>query len=767
MSSNHEVVHCNEKDQGPLLIFKQSVIDPFNMLSTWSSEHDCCAWIGVQCHNTTGRVTSLDFYPLVVESKYLEGEINLSSLFQLEFLSYVDLSLNYFTTISIPPIHSNFTTSLQYLDLSGNDGLHIDDLHWLSPLSSLKYLNLSHAVLPKQTNWLQMMAMLPSLSELRLSRCELTDIYPSIRYVNFTSLVTLDLSHNNFNSQLPHWLFNHRSSISYIDLSFNQLKGSIPNWLGQYEHLQHIDLSHNLFSGSIPSSLGNLSSLNYFDISSNFLRGNLPDNLGQLSKLNTLRVGNNPLSGVLSEMNFSKLSNLQSLDLSNSYFEFAMDTNWIPSFQLIEVDLMNTVQGPNFPSWLSTQMSLEYLDISSTGISSIDGDMWSFIAGIDNIYLSNNSISGDISNVTLTSSIIHLDYNNFTGRLPHITENVGYVDVSHNSFSGGLPNGWENWINLIFINMESNKLEGELPLDLSNLTGLEFINLGKNELFGKMPIKMPSNIKLMILRSNQFVGSIPPQLCYVSSLHILDLGDNKLSGSIPHCLHNITNMVSGDEKISFSYFLEISFNLIMKGNELEYNYVGWSRTIDLSVNNLSGEIPSELFGLVKVRSLNLSHNHLTGKVRKTIGDLKNLESLDLSYNHLAGEIPQSISGLTFLEFYNLSYNNLSGQIPLGPQLQTFDAWSYVGNPGLCGPPLIKNCKKEENLYKAKQHAKGDPFKESLYLGMGVGFAVGFWGACGSLFLVRTWRHTYFRFLNWVANKIYVFMALKFRHFGGR
>ncbi|OIV95694.1 hypothetical protein TanjilG_01488 [Lupinus angustifolius] len=748
-----------------LIMFKQDIIDPFNKLSTWSSEHDCCAWEGVYCHNTTGRVISLDLYSFGTESKYLEGEINLSALFQLEFLSYIDLSYNFFTTLSVPSIHNNFTTRLQYLDLAGNDGLHIDHLNWLSQLSSLKYLNLSHIDIHKQTNWLHTMALLPSLSELHLSRCKLTNIYPSLKYVNFTSLVTLDLSQNNFSSKLPHWLFNLTSDISEIRLGGSNLHGEIPLSLLNLQTLEVLDLSKNSLSGSIPSSIGNLSSLIYFDISSNFLRGNVPESIGQLFKLNTLHIGNNGFSGVLSDMFFSKLSNLQSLDLSNSNFEFEMDTNWIPSFQLSEIDLSNTLQGPNFPSWLSTQMSLEYLDISNTRISSIEVDVWNFVAGIDNIYLSNNSISGDISNITLTSSIISLDHNNFTGRLPGLTANAGYVDVSHNSFSEGLPNGLENLEELIYINMESNKLTGELPLDMSNMTILEFIYLGNNEFSGNIPMKMPPSLKLLILRSNQFEGNIPSQLCGLTSLSILDLAHNKLSGPIPHCLHNITSMVSGETN-SEAYFLENTFNLIMKGQELEFEYIGRSQTIDLSVNNLSGEIPSGLFSLVKVRSLNLSHNHLTGKILKTIGDLKNIESLDLSYNQFSGEIPQSISGLTFLESFNLSYNNFSGQIPQGPQLQTFDAWSYVGNPALCGVPLTKNCTQEENPSIPKQHSETDPFKESLYLGIGVGFAVGFWGVSGSLFLNKTLRYTYFRLLSRVADRIYVIVAVKFRNFRG-
>ncbi|KAK7316726.1 hypothetical protein RJT34_00398 [Clitoria ternatea] len=247
---------------------------------------DCCAWEGVHCHNITGRVTKLHLQPPPERFKPLAGECNLSLLLGLEFLQFLDLSFNSFHAISI---HDNFTaSSLQYLDISyQSHTIHIDNLQWLSRLSSIKYLNLTLIDLHKETKWLQLLAMLPSLSELRLSSCKLNNILPSLNYVNLTSLKTLDLSDNNFHNELPKWLLNF-SDISHLDLSSDQLKGSILEGIGQLEHLQFLDLSHNMFWGVIPSSA-----------------------LGNLSSLVTLSIGSNSFSGVISETTFSKLSNLE------------------------------------------------------------------------------------------------------------------------------------------------------------------------------------------------------------------------------------------------------------------------------------------------------------------------------------------------------------------------------------------------------------------------------------------------------------------------
>jgi Leucine-rich repeat (LRR) protein len=211
-----------------------------------------------------------------------------------------------------------------------------------------------------------------------------------------------------------------------------------------------------------------------------------------------------------------------------------------------------------------------------------------------------------------------------------------------------------------------------------------------------------------------------------------------------------------------------SIELFTKGQEYYMRDLYRNRkTIDLSANNLSGEVPLELFQLVQLQTLNLSHNNFIGKIPKTIGGMKNIESLDLSNNKLCGEIPQSMALLNFLGYLNLSCNNFDGKIPMGTQLQTFNVSSYIGNPNLCGAPL-KNCSTKQENPKNETPSRGnkddDSIRESLYLGMGVGFAVGFWGICGSLFLIRKWRHAYFRFIDEVGDKLYVTLMVKLNSF---
>ncbi|XP_003599894.3 receptor-like protein EIX2 isoform X1 [Medicago truncatula] len=616
----------------------------------------------------------------------------------------------------------------------------MDNLDWLSPHSSLKYLNLSWIDLHKETNWLQIVNSLPSLLELELSGCNLNN-FPSVEYLNLPSLVTLSLSFNNFTSHIPDGFFNLTKDLTSLDLSYSNIHGEIPSSLLNLQNLRQLHLSNNQLQGSIPSTLGNLSSLI------------------------SLSIGSNNFSGEISQFFFSKLSSLNHLDLSNSNFEFQFDLDWVPPFQLHTLSLNNITQGPNFPSWIYTQKSLQNLDISSAGISLVDRYKFSSLIERISFYivLSNNSIAEDISNLTLNCSVLRLDHNNFTGGLPNLSPKPAIVDLSYNSFSRSIPHSWKNLSELRVMNLWNNKLSGELPLYISNWKELQDMNLGKNEFSGNIPVGMSQNLRVVILRANKFEGIIPRQLFNLSYLFHLDLAHNKLSGSLPHFVYNLTQMDT--DHVDLWY--DTTIDLFTKGQYYVCDVNPDRRTIDLSANHLTGEVPLELFRLVQVQSLNLSHNSFKGTIPKTIGGMKKMESLDLSNNKFFGEIPQSMALLNFLGVLNLSCNNFDGKIPTGTQLQSRDASSYIGNPKLCGAPLNNCTITEENPKTAMpstENEDDESIKESLYLGMGVGFAAGFWGICGSLFLIRKWRHAYFRFIYGVGNRLYVTLMVKLNSF---
>ena len=98
---------CKEEEYQVLSLFKKSIIDRSNRLSSWSAQKDCCTWNGVHCDNVTGRVIKLNLHNPYYrddgsyssrEMVRLKGKIDLS-LLKLEFLNYLDLSGNNFDGI--------------------------------------------------------------------------------------------------------------------------------------------------------------------------------------------------------------------------------------------------------------------------------------------------------------------------------------------------------------------------------------------------------------------------------------------------------------------------------------------------------------------------------------------------------------------------------------------------------------------------------------------------------------------------------------------
>ncbi|XP_034606329.1 uncharacterized protein [Setaria viridis] len=231
-----------------------------------------------------------------------------------------------------------------------------------------------------------------------------------------------------------------------------------------------------------------------------------------------------------------------------------------------------------------------------------------------------------------------------------------------------------------------------------------------------------------------------------------------------HCSNRTSHVVKLD--LHGSYELGETTSVLTKGQQLELSKgIQYMVNIDLSCNNLTGQIPQGISALVALKSLNVSWNHLSGRIPNNIGDLKALESLDLSHNELSGEIPSSISALTSLASFNLSYNNLSRTIPTGNQLQTLatdDPESmYVGNIGLCGPPLPKGCPGNgtSNFPVDEPEQKDNGMVNSIYLSMIIGFIFGLWVVFCIMLLYKGLRYSYFASIDYLYHTMCVHVVV--------
>ena len=251
---------------------------------------------------------------------------------------------------------------------------------------------------------------------------------------------------------------------------------------------------------------------------------------------------------------------------------------------------------------------------------------------------------------------------------------------------------------VIGLYLYKNKLTSTIPASLSNLAGLQELSLDGNQLKGEIPAGLGdlANLEYLSLNDNQLTGGIPSELGNLTNLQGLYISGNQLTGCLPkvwqvstgHSNNDLDRLglpfceTSPDEIHELSYDRATLLTLYnaMNGSNWIYsdnwnsNLPVWKwhgvavalngrvNELNLSDNQLTGEIPAELGNLAHLRELYLGRNQLTGAIPAELGRLDGLYSLFLDDNQLTGEIPAELGNLDLLSLI-LRDNQLTGGIP--------------------------------------------------------------------------------------------------------
>ncbi|KAL5987349.1 hypothetical protein ACLOJK_038514 [Asimina triloba] len=548
-----------------------------------------------------------------------------------------------------------------------------------------------------------------------------------------------DVRKNQLNGVIPFFMFANLSKVSYLDLSDNpqaKVETEHPHWTPTFQ-LSGLHLTRCNVSGNIPSFLSSQHRLEYLKSDYSFLNGPIPPwILYNVSSLMILSLRGNALEGPFPKSSQLNPSTLAIIDISDNRIYGTLPANigaLLPALVHFNAS-KNSLQG---------------------NISSSLGDL-SDLSALD---LSENNLSGEISSVLVKNET-----------------SLKYLDLSNNHFEGRIFAEDFNASKLLALFLHNNHFNGTISWSLSNSRFLMFLDIRNNRLAGPLPswLSVLPHLVSVLFGGNNFTGHIPLDFCQMKSLHTLDLSNNSISGSIPSCLNNMTSLVknssvelpyetSHNTIVILSRVLEdepirLTMDFTTKGLVLTYERVPLSMMtgLDFSMNRLTGHIPPELGDLKELLSLNLSNNHLSGPIPKSFKHLAKMESLDLSHNKLSGPIPFQLAQLNYLSNFYVAFNNLSGKIPSGRQFDTFQASSYTGNLGLCGPPVERNCSSEDQQQPHEDDKEKGNDESVLdirnrpvifYLWVLFSYALGFSSFALVLIFNANWRWRYFRIVD--------------------
>ncbi|KAI2489460.1 Leucine Rich Repeat [Fragilaria crotonensis] len=355
-------------------------------------------------------------------------------------------------------------------------------------------------------------------------------------------------------------------------------------------------MPNNNMTGSLPGELALLKKLHFIDMNNNNIQGPIPDEYESLSQVHFFDVRHNHITGTIPD--------------------------WIGN------------------AWRNVgELALSFNNMTGTLPESLGN-----LTSIKTLTLAHNSFDSDLAPIQglTTLEFLYLEGNQFRGTLD-------------GTFLAQMPK-------LIQVDISSNRLGGQgLPFHLLQHSTLKVLDLCDNNINGPLPHLNSTNpvLQYLSLCDNALSGSLPRTISKLNKLTHLDLTNNDLTGEIPSSLATM----------QFLTYLFLSQNAFDKGPIPEF-LSGMDRLRELSLADTqrTGTVPGAWLDLLDpLVLLDLSRNELTGTLPSQLWELPHLEYLFLNRNQLTGEIPSGITSSTnnhtnSLKVLVLDKNNITGTL---------------------------------------------------------------------------------------------------------
>ncbi|XP_073121630.1 leucine-rich repeat receptor-like protein kinase PXC2 [Henckelia pumila] len=471
------------------------------------------------------------------------------------------------------------------------------------------------------------------------------------------------------------------------------LSGRLGRGLLQLQYLQKLSLAKNNLTGSLSLSLAQLSDLRILDLSENALSGSVSsDFFGQCGSLRSISLANNQFSDQIPD-SLASCATLVSVNFSgNRFLGLPPQGLWsLPA--LTTLDLSDNILEGEIPEGIEALTNLSVISLRKNQFSGVVPDGFGKCSLLRTMHLSKNLLSGPLPStmqkLKLCTEVV-LSSNTFTEVVPEwIGEmsSLEVLDISENNFTGQIPDSIGKLQFLKILNVSKNALSGSLPEAVSSCVNLLAFDVSSNTLMGNLPSWVFNlGLEQLLISNNRFSGDIgsvlsSPTEISRKNLVTLDVSQNDLSGEIPYAIGDLASL----------QFLNIARNAFCGGIPVNIGGLKMLRVLDLSENQFNGSIPNTIGNCSSLMFLSFAHNEVTGMVPASLSNLVYLQIVDLSYNELTGNLPKQLADLVHLQSFDVAHNQLQGELPAGGFFNTISPSSVSGNPALCGATVGRSC----------------------------------------------------------------------------
>jgi Leucine-rich repeat (LRR) protein len=428
------------------------------------------------------------------------------------------------------------------------------------------------------------------------------------------------------------------------------------NWQGvtvQDGRVTVLDLQNNNLTGQLPSKLANLTALITLNIGNNWNldQGGIPD-LSMLTSLRELFIASCNRNGNMPGW-LLQSTGIEKIDVSGNALTGTFPTNFVNSANITHLDL----------AWNQFDIPEAFPDYSQ-------------FVNIVRLRLAGSNISGPVPEWVADFSELRsllLGYNNLSGALPaglSSLSNLEYIYIQNNAFnfadiaaSGILPVdlsyfGYSAQKN---VQIEKTETETQVTLDASAVGGdahtwyKDDVEIDGETSSTLIVDKTDVGLYYCVITNSQY-----PDLTLTSD--VLDVGvfANGVYVDEYDALVALYNALGGtswddntnwltDEPVSNWYGVEVWDHHVIE--------------LDLSLNNLSGDVPAAIGDLSNLEDLNMARNNITS-IPSEIGNLNSLYGLNFSDCYIT-ELPNTIGDLVnlwYLDFFNNQLSALPDEI---------------------------------------------------------------------------------------------------------